>query len=764
MPPFRILRIAKRGLRQPLFPQYRPVRQEQEHDPEKNYTAEDPAWLSEPSSRSSSGSYDSSQAILHPRPRRSSAAAKAYDADKIPRQRFNLYFTLFLGSALVILAMTLTLMGRNSARQVAENADRRVERPAVWETFPRIEGYFGGVRSLVKKTENQAEYPGNSEEVLDEIRNSSAAALDRRDEADEIPSMRSRPFSLQDALQECSLVGQGEQQIPVLHVYDGIPFGFPDSVIGSHAELGLDAGICFDRFGRLGPYGLGYSSKFGGTSAGMEGDLVDSERVWETNRQMDFRQTRWAQAQEQCANSSSSRRDLESGEPSKANADMREPETPSRTVVLIRTWSDYSYDAEDVLFLRALINEVAMTSQGRYTVHFLIHVKDDNLQIWSDEGIRNQILAESLPEEFHGMATLWSSRQMFLLYDGLEDSAESVHSNERATFMPVQFFANEHPEYDFIWNWEIDVRYTGHLRQLLDQASEWSRKQPRKGLWERSARFYVPTDHGSWDDFVQMVRVQSEHGSGSAQTDPFSKLGIDAKSPLQQVSAQKPVWGPLAPESEQLDTSSDPQPPSLYHSDKYEWGTDEDADLITLNPIFNPQGTNWHAAGDVTGYNLTDALPSRRASIGTTVRLSRRLLASMHRETANFRHHMASEMWPASVALHHGFKAAYIPHPVYIDRKWPVDYLAAVFNAGRNGAAGGSRLSVFGEDRDAVFQGTTWYEDAGFAAKLWKRWLGYRVDGEGGEEWELAKEGRMCLPPMLLHPVKQVDLVFSNET
>jgi hypothetical protein len=41
--------------------------------------------------------------------------------------------------------------------------------------------------------------------------------------------------------------------------------------------------------------------------------------------------------------------------------------------------------------------------------------------------------------------------------------------------------------------------------------------------------------------------------------------------------------------------------------------------------------------------------------------------------------------------------------------------------------------------------------------------VGYRVDNDGGEEEELVGEGRMCLPPMLLHPVKQVDLVFEHQ-
>jgi hypothetical protein len=67
----------------------------------------------------------------------------------------------------------------------------------------------------------------------------------------------------------------------------------------------------------------------------------------------------------------------------------------------------------------------------------------------------------------------------------------------------------------------------------------------------------------------------------------------------------------------------------------------------------------------------------------------------------------------------------------------------------------------------------TWYYNAGFAPNLWKRWLGLKVNNDGGEEFELmvdegksgndvndmkGGEGRMCLPPMLLHPVKDVEL------
>ena len=46
-------------------------------------------------------------------------------------------------------------------------------------------------------------------------------------------------------------------------------------------------------------------------------------------------------------------------------------------------------------------------------------------------------------------------------------------------------------------------------------------------------------------------------------------------------------------------------------------------------------------------------------------------------------------MWPATTALHHGYKAVFAPHPQYVDREWPVDFFAQTVNAGRNGESGG---------------------------------------------------------------------------
>ncbi|KAB8542100.1 hypothetical protein FH972_025563 [Carpinus fangiana] len=779
MPAFRILKTARPKWRLPDHRHNYSVR-----DPEKNYDYDengfDDDWQSEHSSRASSGSYGSEEAMLRPARSFARQPSRAYEDDKAPRRRFNLYFTFVLGSALIVTVLVLTAMGRSSTSAVAAGAIH--SRPPVWEEFPMLERYFGGMQTLIARGENNPEYPGDPEQVLEAIRNATSSSeganpiISTRDSEKAMP-MHSHPVSIKDkdltGIEECFLDEASTIRIPKLHAYSGVPLGFPDHVIGSYQELGLRNDVCFDRFGRLGPYGFGYSRKYGGTSAGMEGDTLEADRIWEHDGQVDFRKVRWSKLQQKCLEKNRHRFDNPPVVASRAEPVDTSLETNivgeegapllQRAAFLIRTWSDYSYDAEDIMFLRSLISELSLESGGQFEVHFMIHVREDNVQIWSDEETRDRILAESLPEEFHGMATLWSEQQMSLLYDEIEETSHQslpVHGNFRSAFMPVQLFSHEHPEYDFVWNWEMDVRYTGHLHELLTEAGSWAKSQPRKGLWERNARFYVPAEHGSWEDFKQMVRVQTEH-SPTSKPDLWAKFGIKGKNPaLHDRPAQKPVWGPVGPDSIAHEYG-DVMPPTSYHADHYTWGVNEDADFLTFSPIFNPESTGWDQGHDVTGYDKS-SMPPRRASLGTTTRLSRRLLATMHRETALARHTMASEMWPASVALHHGLKAVQVPAPIYIDRQWPVDYLAAVFNGGRNGAAGGSRLSVFSDDREHNLRGTTWnHDESGFAGKMWKRWLGYRVDGQGGEEWELAHEGRMCLPPMLLHPVKQVDLVYD---
>ncbi len=723
------------------------------------------------------------------------------------------YLCLALISAVILFIVTLVRASYTSSRQL--QLGLLTPRPPPWESFDVLQRYFGGIRSLGPREKNIPEYPrdqqgergaGNSTKAR-----TTQAVRPRSTPFDPYPNYSSAGYRAKyEEKHECFVDEKDRTRIPRVHSYAGIPQGFPDVALGSHTVLGLRDDICFERFGRLGPYGYGYSARRGGTGAGLNGDREGSMDVWTDEKNMtevDYSTVNWAEAQTACARknrkrfktTNQGRENLfqmthtpqERGQakrrssvvkresagdsgPTRPARTKSEDETPTtketlpRTAVILRTWWDMNYTPEIIIYLRSLITELSLRSGGEYTVHFLIHVRDDNVPIWADERIYDRILENSLPQEFRGMGTLWSERQMSLIYGGLHESffrKLPVHGVYRGTYLPVQYFSHQHPEYDYIWNWEMDVRYTGQWYHLLDRAQQWAKAQPRKGLWERNGRFYIPSVHGSWEDFRQMVRVQSEMG-----TDYPNNIWAGFKPGSESIpgaavspsNGDTPVWGPFGP-PDMLKNQEDILPPTGLEKDKYEWGVGEEADLITFNPIFDPDGTTWVLAEDVTGYNTTDGLPPRRASITTTTRLSQRLLQTMHRETMLERHHMFSEMWPASCALHHGFKAVYAPHPVYVDRNWPTSYLASVMNGGRNGASGGARTSVFGS-REHNFKGTTWYYDAAFSPNLWRRWLGYKVDNQGGEQAELAGEGRMCLPGILLHPVKGVDLVIEGVT
>ena len=722
-------------------------------------------------------------------------------------QRIMRWLCLALFVSLVIFILTLFRFTiRSSVSSVAVDLPRVVSnKPPQWESFPFLQRYHGGLSNLVPRKDNTPEYPGDAVEGLPmptPEANADAGAETNRLKAREVKlSMSSSVFNpypdytsaeyiqKYGEKRECFLDKAQSVRVPPVQSFPGVPKGFPDPVMGSNTMLGIRDDVCFDRFGRLGPYGLGYGAKKGGIGAGLEGHRTGAERIWEDVPPVDYRTVDWAAAQNRCVAANSHRfSDLPKPRLNRFVSmpvgvpDMNAPEpedtssTPPkvgaqrlpRNAVVIRTWHDFHYTPEDIVYLRSVISELSLLSGGEYTVHFLVHVKDNNLQIWSDDDTYQRVLSDALPEEFRGMGTLWSEQQMALMYPGLEETLTRglpIHGVYRSTYMPMQFFAYQHPEYDYFWNWEMDARYTGHWYHFFDKVGQWAKQQPRRGLWERNARFYVPSIHGSWDDFKQMVRVQTEIGTNSPNNlwsiPKAGQEGGEKNGALHQ-QGDKFIWGPERPDERDIfEVEGEGIPPTTMDKDQYQWGVGEDADLIVFNPLYDPEGTTWILRDDVTGYNKEKGMPPRRTAIITASRLSRKLLTTMHRECTLKHHSMFSEMWPATTALHHGFKAVYAPHAMYVDRKWPTKYLESVFNAGRNGAAGGARTAIFG-DREHNFRGTTWFYSAGFSPNLWRRWLGLRVDNDGGEQHELANEGRMCLPPILLHPVKEVDLVIDD--
>ncbi|KAF4584129.1 major facilitator superfamily transporter [Ophiocordyceps camponoti-floridani] len=560
-----------------------------------------------------------------------------------------------------------------------------------------------------------------------------------------------------------------------LLVFKGRPDKWPAAKFGSYDVLGMDANLCWERETRLGPFGLVQQKKrVGGEYKPVDWDNVDwgnlQQRCLKLNAdRFDMQgssrneylaaypetaglmQPPRAHVQAQLGHASPAGVAVAASPPPPPSAAQqlarrgttirqeaqrdRSPARPggsvkakeTRTAVLLRSYTGRKYSDNDRQVIRSLVSELSLKTGGQYEVFLLVHSKDPNQRIFDDQEAYLSVLRDNVPAEFRGMTVLWNDEQVANIYTKLTDDEErSVHT---AQWLSVQKFSHDHPQFDFIWNWEMDFRFTGHHYDLLDKLASFAKKQPRKYLWERNERWYIPEYHGDYDTAFR-EQVARRHGDDT-------------------------VWGPV---DLPFVNPVGPKPPVKSHDeDDYEWGVGEEADFITVGPIFDPIDSQWIIGKHVWGFS--DArhrsvdLP-RRTTIVTQSRISRRLLDAMHVE--NMRgNHVASEMTPQTIALLHGFKAVFAPHPVFMDRDWTGSFLNSWFNPGPRGECGG-RGSPMGWGRERRYQGTTWYYRAEPPNRLYNNWMGWPDTGVGGQAWE-EEHGRPCLPSVMLHQVKDTE-------
>jgi len=652
-----------------------------------------------------------------------------------------LSFAKVLALSITSLVFVALLVG--GIIKLVHRNDNRGQEHYAWQDFYRLNGFYNGVRTLVSTDKfvpdnryGHGEPPLMLSQTGDYYKEKMPPM--EPEAYNPYPSYHSAEYlATHEPVHTCYLDSAETITVPDVYVYPGVPQGMSDPSFGSYDALGLRKDVCFDRFGRLGPYGYGYNASMGGTGLGEASENTGSEKVFEQTGYVDYSNVDWGSAQKRCYEKNAARFQ----ENQKAGK-----ERVKRHAYILRTWTGYEYTEYQLLSLRAMVSELSLKSGGEYDVHFLVHVKDASIPIWASEKVYRETLEKNVPQEFWNISTLWSEKQMELYYpepfpgNFANIAGSSIHGVYRSAHFPLQWFSQQHPEYDFFWNWEMDLRLTGHYYEFNNAIGNWGREQPRKGIWERSSRFYMPEVHGDWNNFTQFV--EEEIPIKDAPKDIFAAIR----------SGPSPVWGPVHDfphdEGNLLDVPQDNIPPHSYDEDKYEWGVGEDADLLTFNPLFDPSLTNWVFREDVNGYNTSLPVPPRRTAIITVARLSKKLLDTMHEETYSMKHTMFPEMWPPTVALHYGHKAAYVPHPVFFDRDWDMDYMNQIFNYPVN-----TWDSPFGWGEHNLM-GSSFYYNSGFSSALWRRWLGQWENNEGGRAQEESGTGRMCLRSTLFHPVK----------
>ncbi|KJZ79597.1 hypothetical protein HIM_01066 [Hirsutella minnesotensis 3608] len=618
---------------------------------------------------------------------------------------------------------------------------------------------YGNTLSTIDHVNNRTEE--QSKALREDPRVVSNVSRDRPVRFNPYPDYNSAEWAQQNHAQYVPCKGASGELVEDLLVFRGRPQRWPTPKFGSYNALNMDANLCWERDTRLGAYGLSQQyKKVGGEFRPIEWDNVNwgdlQQRCLKSNAaRFDMNRSKkneflGAYTQEASAaaagqNEAARLQPGEHGEVRRRDASTQHISTGStttaqtkqvalekRTAILLRSYTGKTYTENDKQVIRALISELNLKTGGEYEVFLLVHSKDPGRRIFDDHETYQAVLNESVPPEFRGITVLWNDEQMTNIYTELKDEQErSVHT---AQWLSVQKFSSDHPQFDFIWNWEMDFRYTGHHYDLLDKLSKFAKKQPRKYLWERNERWYIPEYHGDYDTAFR-EDVARRHGDDT-------------------------VWGP--PQLPFVNPVGPKPPVKSHRDDNYEWGVGEDADFISVGPIFDPIDSQWIIGKHVWGFNdanhASTDLP-RRTTIVTQSRVSKRLLDIMHVE--NMRgNHVASEMTPQTIALLHGFKAVFAPHPVFMDRDWRGEFINSWFNPGPNGECGG-RGSPMGWGRERRYQGTTWYYRADPPNRLYNNWMGWYDTGIGGPAWE-QQQGRPCLPSVMLHQVKDTQPTQPN--
>ncbi|KAK6598091.1 hypothetical protein H4I96_09043 [Botrytis cinerea] len=340
----------------------------------------------------------------------------------------------------------------------------------------------------------------------------------------------------------------------------------------------------------------------------------------------------------------------------KAAIDVNGP-LKSRTAIMLRSYSGKKWNDNDKQNVRSLITELALKSGGEYEIFLLVHIRNSTIAIENDADYI-EALQKNVPKEFHDIAVLWNEAYVQGFYPLIPKKVTNVHQSQ---WLPVQIFALDYPQFDFYWNWEMDTRYTGNHYDLLERLTKFGMDQPRKYLWERNERYYIPSIHGSYNtEFRKTVEI---------------------------LSGKNTIWAP--PKIANVIPTGPPPPVSDPAQDNYEWAWAKWQTTYLLHQCSIPMALD--GLEETMSGDLTD-----------------KLLDAMHTENLKG-NHVSSEMTPQTVALLHGFKAVYAPLPIFFDRAWNGASLNKWFNPGPKGESGNSSDSPYGWGKEKRFLGMTWY-------------------------------------------------------
>jgi Protein of unknown function (DUF3405) len=497
---------------------------------------------------------------------------------------------------------------------------------------------------------------------------------------------------------------------PGIYAYPSLPKSFPSPAIGGHDLIGTNGSICYTSTSRYLPYGI-------------------------SNVEVEWKGVNWGELQKKCLERNSHLFSAPSADSEKEKEKENE-KGKKRQAVVVRTDDLFKWRPDDFLSTRALIAELNLASGGEYEVILLIQITDDenaNLSAGdlSSPAVATSLKAKYVPEEFRDIAIFYNDRVLKELYPKV-----GSHTLEMQAFQPIQWLALNRPEFEYFWTTGLEFKYTGHNYEFFDRIGAWARAQPREFGWERSGGFFMSGVHGDWNNYNKVVKRNTAGTGVLGPQGPPVKEGL-----LGKFSGWK-GWKPKL-------ELPDPVP--------RDWGVGEDADVISLSPIWDPVASGWIFEGTIHGY--PDKTP-RRASTPNFGRFSRRVLMLTHEEQVEHGSWVESSMTNPTTALHHGLKALYAPHPIYHDERIEADALYHVFN----GAEPGERMQRLWHAK-SYLSVTEWkdrWRRVSFSSanelsgELYRWWSGRSGAGRDPALLKVLGVGEPCFPGMALHPVGDI--------
>lgn len=213
----------------------------------------------------------------------------------------------------------------------------------------------------------------------------------------------------------------------MIQVYMGQQDGFPAPKFGSYEALGLDGNVCADRYSRFAIYGY-YEDSQDEVPGVMRPAPVPWNKVdWHSlqSRCFERNSNRYKQFNKVSSEVQSPLAFNHPGAPHKSSESHAEDTSNAqqfhgRSALLIRAWSGMDWTPHHREYLRALIMELSLHSGGEYQIYLLVHVKDDEMPIFSDAKTISR-LKDSIPEEFRNMTLFFNNKLLEAWYPKIEE-------------------------------------------------------------------------------------------------------------------------------------------------------------------------------------------------------------------------------------------------------------------------------------------------------------------------------------------------------